>query len=135
MNTLGKERVFPSKVLCWKLGLDVSFGEGLGQKIQGFNIKIRYGFSYFMVPFPRHPLRFILFIRKLVFFPLLHAPVTFSQLIVGWVWMLIDLGVCYIFLMNMTTLCTWNRIIDNHVSKSLCKCMHVQKCYSECTVN
>ena len=61
---------------------------------------LRYGFSYLLAPFPRGPLRFKLFISKLRLFPL-HVPVTSSQWTLGWVWLLVDLEVYYVFAMNM----------------------------------
>ena len=38
-------------------------GEIFGQKVKSLDSK-RYGFSYLLVPFPRDPLRFILFVCK-----------------------------------------------------------------------
>ena len=81
-------------------------------------------------PFPKRPLKVHIIHSKLGLFPLLHAPVTSSQYMVGWVWLLVDLGVCYVFVMNMSMFvyfksCEKQPCIQNYVQV----CVSLQVCY------
>ena len=107
------------------------FGLSFWKSSQWYERQKVMGFFYLLVPFPRDPLRFILFIRKLGLFPLLHAPVTISQWIVSWVWLQVDLGLCDVFVMTMITFVYLKSYEMQPCTRSLCKCVYVQKCHYE----
>ena len=104
-------------------------GWSFWSKSQEFNVK-KVWVLFSLGPFPKRPLKVHIIHSKLGLFPLLHAPVTSSQSIRGWVWFLVDLGVCYVFVMNMimfvyfkivwkktmyskffTSMCVWKNVI------------------------
>ena len=81
---------------------DVVLDKGLGSNFKVLT-SIKVWVSFLLFPFPRYPLRFKHSVRKLGLFSPLHVPVTSSQWFVGWVCLMVYLGMCNVLMFNVNT--------------------------------
>ena len=99
INHIGKEKVF-RQVWGWTFSVGSVFGGVVWAESWGLNVK-KVWVLFSLGPFPKRPLKVQIIHSKSRNVSLLHALVTSSQWIVGWLLLLVDLGVCYVFVMNM----------------------------------